>query len=61
MAVFIGSLLSSIGINGFLIPHRLLDGGVTGLALIFHYYYGLPTGLVMFFLSIPLVYLCMDL
>jgi uncharacterized membrane-anchored protein YitT (DUF2179 family) len=54
LAVFIGSLLLSIGINGFLVPHRLLDGGVTGLALIFHYYYGFPTGLVMFFLSIPL-------
>ncbi|MGV3465315.1 MAG: YitT family protein [Heyndrickxia sp.] len=53
-AVFIGSLLLSIGINGFLVPHRLLDGGVTGLALILHYYYGFPTGFVMILLSIPL-------
>ncbi|HER2179694.1 TPA: YitT family protein, partial [Streptococcus pyogenes] len=32
-AILIGSLLLSIGINGFLIPHHLLDGGITGIAL----------------------------
>lgn len=52
--MLIGSLLLSIGINGFLVPHHLLDGGVTGLALILHYYFGFPTGLLMFLLSIPL-------
>lgn len=53
-AIFIGSLLLGIGINGFLVPHHLLDGGITGLALIIHYYSGFPTGLCMFLLSIPL-------
>lgn len=54
VAILIGSLLLSIGINGFLIPHHLLDGGITGIALILHYYFGFPTGLAMFLLSIPL-------
>lgn len=49
MAVLIGSLLLSIGINGFLVPHHILDGGVTGLALILDYYFGFPPGLAMFF------------
>ena len=53
-AILIGSLLISIGINGFLVPHHLLDGGVTGIALILHYYFSFPTGLAMFLLSIPL-------
>ncbi len=53
-AILIGSLLLGIGINGFLVPHHLLDGGITGLALIIHYYFGFPTGLCMFILSIPL-------
>ncbi|MCT1390095.1 YitT family protein [Peribacillus frigoritolerans] len=53
-AIIIGSLLLSIGINGFLVPHHLLDGGITGIALIIHYYFEFPTGLVMFLLSIPL-------
>ncbi|PRA73815.1 MULTISPECIES: YitT family protein [Bacillaceae] len=54
MAILIGSLLLSIGINGFLVPHHLLDGGITGIALIIHYYFEFPTGLAMFLLSIPL-------
>ena len=53
-AIIIGSLLLSIGINGFLVPHHLLDGGITGIALIIHYYFEFPTGLAMFLLSIPL-------
>ena len=54
-AIFIGSLLLGIGINGFLVPHHFLDGGVTGIALILHYYFGFPTGLCMLLLSIPLI------
>lgn len=53
-AILIGSILIGVGINGFLVPHHLLDGGITGIALIMHYYFGFKTGLVMFLLSIPL-------
>ena len=53
-ATLIGSLLLGIGINGFLVPHHLLDGGIIGIGLILHYYYELPTGLSMIVLSIPL-------
>ncbi|HAQ06496.1 MAG TPA: hypothetical protein DCR24_02835 [Bacillus bacterium] len=53
-AVLIGSLLLGIGVNGFLVPHHLLDGGMIGLGLIFHYFYGWQTGLTIIFLSIPL-------
>ncbi|MDR6997812.1 YitT family protein [Neobacillus niacini] len=53
-ATLLGSLLLSLGINGFLVPHHLLDGGITGIALVLHYYTGFPTGLSLFLLSIPL-------
>ncbi|WP_141433065.1 YitT family protein [Bacillus sp. 03113] len=53
-ATIIGSFLMGIGINGFLIPHHLLDGGIIGLGLILHYYFQLPTGLCMVLLSTPL-------
>ncbi|PLR78669.1 hypothetical protein CU633_03695 [Bacillus sp. V3-13] len=53
-AIFIGSLLIGIGINGFLIPHQLLDGGIVGIALILHYYFNTQTGISMILLSIPL-------
>lgn len=54
IAMFIGSFLLSLGVNGFLIPYHLLDGGVIGLGLIIHYFYGWPTGLCIIFLSLPL-------
>ncbi|WP_418789587.1 YitT family protein, partial [Priestia megaterium] len=44
LVVLVGSLLLSIGINGFLVPHYLLDGGTIGIALILHYYFEFPTG-----------------
>jgi len=53
-AIFVGSLLIGIGVNGFLVPHHLLDGGLIGIGLIFHYHYHIPTGLTMIILSIPL-------
>ncbi|MFT9598213.1 YitT family protein [Mesobacillus sp.] len=54
LAVLVGSMLLGIGVNGFLVPHHLLDGGMIGIGLIVHYFYGWPTGLTMIVLSIPL-------
>jgi uncharacterized membrane-anchored protein YitT (DUF2179 family) len=53
-AMLLGSMLLSLGVNGFLIPYHLLDGGVIGLGLIIHYFYGWPTGLSIIVLSLPL-------
>jgi uncharacterized membrane-anchored protein YitT (DUF2179 family) len=53
-AILIGSLLFSIGINLFLIPHELLDGGVIGLALILHYVFELRPGLMIILISLPI-------
>lgn len=53
-AIVIGSMLIGFGINGFLVPHHLLDGGIVGVALILHYYFHVQTGLCMIVLSIPL-------
>lgn len=54
LAILTGSLLFSIGINAFLIPHELLDGGVIGLGLILHYLLEVRPGLMMILISIPI-------
>ncbi|PLS18325.1 hypothetical protein CVD28_08240 [Bacillus sp. M6-12] len=54
-AIIIGSFLLAIGINGFLVPHHLIDGGIIGIALILHYFFDFQTGVTMVILSIPLV------
>ncbi|MCR1900305.1 YitT family protein [Irregularibacter muris] len=51
--VLLGCLLLAIGINGFLVPHHLLSGGVTGLSILLNYITGLPVGLMIFLLNIP--------
>lgn len=53
-AIIAGSLLVGVGINFFLIPYHLLDGGMIGIGLIIHYFLGLPTGLGVILSSIPL-------
>lgn len=53
-AILVGSLLLGIGVNFFLSPYHLLDGGMIGIGLLIHYYFDFPTGLSMIFMSIPL-------
>lgn len=54
MATIIGSLLLGIGVNGFLVPNHLIDGGVLGIALILHYFFHFQTGVTMVALSLPI-------
>ena len=51
----LGSLLCALGINGLLIPHRFVSGGVTGLALLVHYLFpSLPVALLYLLANVPL-------
>lgn len=52
--ILIGSLLIAIGINMFLVPFRLLEGGALGISLIFHYLFGVKVGLTFLLISIPI-------
>jgi uncharacterized membrane-anchored protein YitT (DUF2179 family) len=52
VVILLGTLIMSIGINAFIIPHNLLAGGVSGIAIILKYITGLNTGI--FVLLLPL-------
>lgn len=54
VTIIIGSFFIAIGINYFVIPNHLLDGGITGLGLIGKYAFGFKTGLTIILLSLPL-------
>ncbi|OYD08836.1 YitT family protein [Paludifilum halophilum] len=54
LTVGCGGLLISLGVNLFLTPHRLLDGGILGLALILRYLWGVKMSLSIVLLSFPL-------
>jgi len=56
--ILIGIVIFVLGMNGILIPNKLLGAGVSGIAIIIHYL--LPSsdvGLVYFLLNIPLMVL----
>ncbi|TLS38259.1 YitT family protein [Pseudalkalibacillus caeni] len=54
LAVMTGSFLVGAGINGFLVPHHLIDGGMIGIGLIVKYMWGYKPGLTIILLSVPL-------
>jgi len=54
MGLVAASMILAIGLNGFLAPYHLLDGGIIGLGLIINYTTGIRTGLAILVLSIPI-------
>lgn len=49
-----GSTLISIGLNFFIVPTQLLDGGMIGLALIFNYVWNIKVGTALLVFSVPI-------
>ncbi|RLL43956.1 hypothetical protein D8M04_13765 [Oceanobacillus piezotolerans] len=54
IAILLGSILIATGINLFVIPNHLLDGGIMGVGLIAKYALGVKPGLTIIILSTPL-------
>lgn len=54
LVIVIGSLILAIGINFFLVPFKVLDGGIIGIALITKYIFGTEVGLTIILCSIPI-------
>ncbi len=51
----LGNTLIAIAVNGIVIPHEFLSGGITGTALVIHYLFSfLPVAMLYFVLNIPL-------
>lgn len=54
IVILLGTLIMAIGINAFIIPHNLLAGGVSGIAIILKYLTGLNTGIFVLLLNVPI-------
>jgi uncharacterized membrane-anchored protein YitT (DUF2179 family) len=53
--IIAGALLMAAGYVFFLVPHKIVPGGVFGLSIIFHHMFDLPTGATALVLNIPLL------
>lgn len=57
LLVILGSVVAAVGLQLFLLPNHLIDGGVTGLSIIVSHITGLPLGLYLILLNIPFIVL----
>ena len=55
--IAVGGILMSVGLNLFLIPNQVFDGGITGISIILSHLSGLSLGLYLFILHIPFIYI----
>ena len=53
-AIAFGAAIMAIGIGVFLVDAKVVPGGVSGLSMSVHYLTGLPVGLMIWVLNIPL-------
>ncbi|WP_342431820.1 YitT family protein [Neobacillus sp. FSL H8-0543] len=51
-----GSTMIGIGVNSFIVPFHLINGGMFGISLVLNYLWGLKIGLLLILLNLP-VYL----
>lgn len=52
--LIIGCIVCALSYSVFLIPHQIVPGGVTGIAMLLHFLYHSPVGIVAIILNIPL-------
>lgn len=54
--IALGASLLGISINTFLLPHHMLSGGISGIAIILHFIFNAPIGALVAALNIPIFY-----
>jgi uncharacterized membrane-anchored protein YitT (DUF2179 family) len=55
--ILLGAVIAAIGLQFFLIPNHLTDGGVVGISIISAQLFNLPVGLFLILFNIPFIYL----
>jgi uncharacterized membrane-anchored protein YitT (DUF2179 family) len=55
ITVAVGALLVAAGFNMFLIPHQLLSGGVSGIAMLIGYFTNWNIGFLYFVFNLPIM------
>ena len=55
--MFLGSILAAVGLEIFLVPNQIIDGGVVGISIMASYLTSWPLGIFIFVLNLPFIYL----
>lgn len=57
LILFIGAIIAAFGLEEFLIPNQIIDGGVVGVAIVLSHLTSLSFALYIILLNIPFLYL----
>lgn len=57
VAVSLGAFIMAFGLELFLIPNNVLDGGVVGVSIISSHFMNVPMGTLVFFINIPFIFI----
>lgn len=57
LGLTVGAVIYSAGLNLFLIPNHIIDGGITGISLLVQALTGIPFSLLIVILNLPFFYL----
>jgi uncharacterized membrane-anchored protein YitT (DUF2179 family) len=55
LLVAVGAIITALGYVLFMVPFQIAAGGVSGLGIIINHYTGLPVGMMILLLNIPLL------
>ncbi|MBY0095517.1 YitT family protein [Mesobacillus maritimus] len=57
LLITLGALLMAVGLEIFLVPNNVVDGGITGISIMLAHITGWRLGVFLFLLNLPFVYL----
>jgi uncharacterized membrane-anchored protein YitT (DUF2179 family) len=52
-----GAILMAVGLEIFLIPNHVIDGGITGISIMLSHITGVKLGLFLFIFNLPFIYM----
>ncbi|KNZ70020.1 hypothetical protein Tfer_1403 [Thermincola ferriacetica] len=55
--LLLGAILASVGLEIFLVPNNIIDGGIVGISIILSHLTKLPLGAFIFVLNLPFLFL----
>jgi uncharacterized membrane-anchored protein YitT (DUF2179 family) len=60
LVMTIGAIVAAFALEGFLIPNKIIDGGIMGIAIMTSYKTNFSLGLCIFFLNLPFIFLALQ-
>lgn len=57
LLITIGAILAAVGLEIFLVPNNVIDGGITGISIMLSYLTGWKLGIFLFILNIPFIFI----